>query len=283
MDGPSLKLTSERGLSCVWEYGIMWKKIFGSGGTEDASKAASLFDRIDRERLPRHVAVIMDGNGRWARGRGLVRTAGHTAGVRTLKRILRTASEIGIETLTVYAFSTENWKRPHAEVDFLMGLFSEYLDKELREMHEEQVRIHFLGRLEGLSPGLRKQIREAEELMRDNEGIRFNIAANYGGQDEILRAVQAVVRQAAEENLSFRDIDERVLERHLDTFGCPPVDLVIRTSGDMRLSNFLLWQSAYAELWFTETNWPDFTPEEFVEALVDFGRRDRRFGGLNEK
>ena len=261
----------------------MWKKIFGSGGKENASEAAPLFDRIDREKLPRHVAVIMDGNGRWAQGQGLVRTAGHTAGVKTLKRILKTASDIGIEALTVYAFSTENWKRPHAEVDFLMGLFSEYLDKELQEMNAEQVRIHFLGRLEGLSPGLQKQIHEAEELMRDNKGIRFNVAANYGGQDEILRAVQTLARQVMEGRLSPQDIDERLLERCLDTSDCPPVDLVIRTSGDMRLSNFLLWQSAYAELWFTETNWPDFTPEEFVEALMDFGKRDRRFGGLNEK
>ena len=283
MDGPSLKLTSERGLSCVWEYEIMWKKIFGSGGAEDDPRVAPLFHQIDRKKLPRHVAVIMDGNGRWAQGQGLMRTAGHTAGVKTLKRILRTASDIGIEALTVYAFSTENWKRPHAEVDFLMGLFSEYLDKELREMHEKRVRIHFLGRREGLSHGLQEQMREAENLTRDNGGIRFNIAANYGGQDEILRAIQSIVRQTVENGLSPREIDEGLLERHLDTFGCPPVDLVIRTSGDMRLSNFLLWQSAYAELWFTKTNWPDFTPEEFVEALVNFGKRDRRFGGLNEK
>ena len=261
----------------------MWNKIFGKKPAEGIPADVPLFDRIDKSRLPRHVAIIMDGNGRWAIGQGLVRTAGHTVGVKTLKQILKTASDLGIEALTVYAFSTENWKRPHAEVEFLMHLFSEYLAKELREMDEENVRIHFLGRIDGLSPGLQKQVREAEELMKGNTGIRFNIAANYGGQDEIVRAVQAIVREAEGKALFPEAIDEEALERHLDTYGSPPVDLVIRTSGDMRLSNFLLWQTAYAEFWFTDTNWPDFTPEEFVEALVDFGRRDRRFGGLTEK
>ncbi len=259
----------------------MWKKIFGNKGAEKASAQVPLFDRIDKERLPRHVAIIMDGNGRWAKGQGLMRTAGHTAGVKTLKRILKTASDMGIEALTVYAFSTENWKRPHAEVDFLMKLFAEYLDKELMEMNEENVRIHFLGRMEGLSESLQAQVRNAEELMRDNTGIRFNIAANYGGQDELVRVMQAIAREAVDGAIPVERIDEAVVERHLDTCGSPPVDLVIRTSGDMRLSNFLLWQAAYAEFWFTETNWPDFTPEEFVEALVDFQNRDRRFGGLN--
>lgn len=261
----------------------MWKKIFGSGGTQEEVSRTPLFDRIDVNRLPRHVAVIMDGNGRWAQGQGLLRTAGHTAGVKTLKRILKTASDIGIEALTVYAFSTENWKRPHGEVDFLMRLFAEYLDRELMEMHEENVRIHFLGRAEAFPESLQEQIRNAEELMGGNTGIRFNIAANYGGQDEILRAVRAIAEEAVHGRISPESIDEETMERHLDTAGNPPVDLVIRTSGDMRLSNFLLWQTAYAEFWFTQTNWPDFTPEEFVEALVDFGNRDRRFGGLNEK
>jgi len=261
----------------------MWKKIFGGKGSPADSSNLPLFDRIDRDRLPRHVAVIMDGNGRWAQGQGLIRTAGHTAGVKTLKRILKTASDIGIEALTVYAFSTENWKRPHGEVDFLMNLFSEYLDKELQEMNEEQVRIHFLGRMEGFSEALQRQVRQAEDLMRNNTGIRFNIAANYGGQDELVRAARAIARQVAEGKLSPETIDEQTVERHLDTYGSPPVDLVIRTSGDLRLSNFLLWQAAYAEFWFTDTNWPDFTPEEFVEALVEFGKRDRRFGGLTKK
>lgn len=261
----------------------MWKKIFGDKGANGDVAPGSFFDDIDKSKLPRHVAIIMDGNGRWAKGKGLLRTAGHTAGVKTLKRILRTASDIGIEALTVYAFSTENWKRPLAEVDFLMKLFSEYLDKELREMNAENVRIHFLGKMEGLSEGLQKQAREAEILMKDNTGIRFNIAANYGGQDEILRAAQAIAREVVSGRIAPEDIDGQLMEKHLDTFGSPPVDLVIRTSGDLRLSNFLLWQAAYAEFWFTDTNWPDFTPEEFVEALLDFGKRKRRFGGLDEK
>lgn len=260
----------------------MWKKIFGNKAPERVPSDMPWMDGIDRARLPRHVAVIMDGNGRWAKGQGLMRTAGHTAGVKTLKRILKTASDIGIEALTVYAFSTENWKRPHAEVDFLMKLFAEYLDKELQEMNEENVRIHFLGRIDGLSGNLQKQVREAEELMKANTGIRFNIAANYGGQDELVRAAQSIARRVLRGELSPEAIDESTVEDCLDTCGCPPVDLVIRTSGDMRLSNFLLWQAAYAEFWFTETNWPDFTPEEFVKALVEFGHRDRRFGGLND-
>ena len=264
----------------------MWNKVFG-GGTEDTfevpKKDSPLFDRIDWNRLPRHVAIIMDGNGRWAKGQGLLRSAGHTAGVKTLKHILKTAVGLGLDALTVYAFSTENWKRPHAEVDFLMHLFSEYLTREMQEMHENNVQIHFLGRIDGLSEGLQHQVREAETLMRDNTGVKFNIAANYGGQDEILRMTQTLAKRAASGQLRPEDISEQVIEDTLDTHGNLPVDLVIRTSGDQRLSNFLLWQAAYAEFWFTDANWPEFTPERFVDAMVDFGKRDRRFGGLNEK
>lgn len=230
--------------------------------------------------MPRHVAIIMDGNGRWANALGLLRSAGHTAGVKTLKRILKTAVNLELEALTVYAFSTENWKRPHAEVDFLMHLFSEYLEKEKREMHENNVRIRFLGRTEELSPLIQSQIKDAEQLMRNNTGVKFNIAANYGGRDEIVRATQAIARKVLDGRLSIDRIDDKIFEAELDTSDCPPVDLVIRTSGDLRVSNFLLWQSAYAEFWFTQTNWPEFTPEEFVEALVDFGKRERRFGAV---
>lgn len=230
--------------------------------------------------MPRHVAIIMDGNGRWANALGLLRSAGHTAGVKTLKRILKTAVNLELEALTVYAFSTENWKRPHAEVDFLMHLFSEYLEKEKREMHENNVRIRFLGRTEELSPLIQSQIKDAEQLMRNNTGVKFNIAANYGGRDEIVRATQAIARKVLDGRLSIDRIDDKIFEAELDTRDCPPVDLVIRTSGDLRVSNFLLWQSAYAEFWFTQTNWPEFTPEEFVEALVDFGKRERRFGAV---
>ena len=267
----------------------MWKKIFGGGSsnserTEKAPAGANpLYDRINWQRLPRHVAVIMDGNGRWAQGKGLIRTAGHKAGVKTLKDVLKTAIDLRIEALTVYAFSTENWKRPRPEVEFLMKLFSEYLLKELEEMNDYNVRIRFIGRMEGMPEGLQRQMREAEALMKDNTGIRFNVAANYGGQDELIRAAQSLARKAAEGKLIPEDIDAEAVEQELDTAGDPPVDLVIRTSGDQRLSNFLLWQSAYAEFYFTDVNWPDFTPACFVDALVDFAGRDRRFGGLTNK
>ena len=267
----------------------MWKKIFGGGSsnserTEKAPAGANpLYDRINWQRLPRHVAVLMDGNGRWAQGKGLIRTAGHKAGVKTLKDVLKTAIDLRIEALTVYAFSTENWKRPRPEVEFLMKLFSEYLLKELEEMNDYNVRIRFIGRMEGMPEGLQRQMREAEALMKDNTGIRFNVAANYGGQDELIRATQSLARQAAEGKIAPEDIDAEAIEQELDTAGDPPVDLVIRTSGDQRLSNFLLWQSAYAEFYFTDVNWPDYTPACFVDAMVDFAGRDRRFGGLTNK
>lgn len=265
----------------------MWKKIFGGGKTAREEKAPAnqnpLYDRINWQRLPSHVAIIMDGNGRWAQGKGLIRTAGHKAGVKTLKNILKAAIDLRIEALTVYAFSTENWKRPRPEVEFLMKLFSEYLIKELEEMNDYNVRIRFIGRMEGMPEGLQRQMREAEALMKDNTGILFNVAANYGGQDELIRAAQSLARKAAAGEIAPEDIDAEAIDQQLDTAGDPPVDLVIRTSGDQRLSNFLLWQSAYAEFYFTDVNWPDFTPACFVDALVDFAGRDRRFGGLTNK
>ena len=239
-----------------------------------------LLSRVDRSKLPRHVAIIMDGNGRWASGRGLLRSAGHSAGVKTLKKILTTAVNLELEALTVYAFSTENWKRPLAEVDFLMNLFSEYLEREKREMHEKNVRIRFLGRTEDFSPLIQSQMRDAVELMKNNTGVKFNIAADYGGQDEIIRATQKLARKVSIGEIPAENITAEIFERELDTAGQPPVDLLIRTSGDMRLSNFLLWQAAYAEFWFTKTPWPEFTPEEFVDALIDFTKRARRFGGV---
>lgn len=239
-----------------------------------------LLSRVDRSKLPRHVAIIMDGNGRWASGRGLLRSAGHSAGVKTLKKILTTAVNLKLEALTVYAFSTENWKRPLAEVDFLMHLFSDYLEREKREMHEKNVRIRFLGRTEDFSPLIQSQMRDAVELMKNNTGVKFNIAADYGGQDEIIRAAQKLARKVSNGEMPAENITAEIFERELDTAGQPPVDLLIRTSGDIRLSNFLLWQAAYAEFWFTKTPWPEFTPEEFIDALIDFGKRKRRFGGV---
>lgn len=242
---------------------------------------AGLLARVDKTKMPRHVAIIMDGNGRWANSRGLLRTAGHTAGVKTLKNILKTAVNLKLESLTVYAFSTENWKRPHTEVEFLMHLFSEYLEREKQEMHANNVRIKFLGRTEDFAPSLQKLMRDSVELMKNNTGVKFNVAADYGGQDEIIRAAQKLARRVQDGSLAPENISPQLFENELDTCGQPPVDLMIRTSGDLRVSNFLLWQSAYAEFWFTDTPWPEFTPEEFVDALVDFGKRNRRFGALS--
>ncbi len=239
-----------------------------------------LLARVDKNKLPRHVAIIMDGNGRWANRRGLIRSAGHTAGVKTLKKILKTAVNLKLEALTVYAFSTENWKRPPAEVDFLMHLFSNYLEREKLEMHQNNVRIKFLGRAEDFAPSLQKLMHDSVELMKNNTGVKFNVAADYGGQDEIIRAAQKLARRVESGELSPENISAKIFEDELDTAGQPPVDLLIRTSGDLRVSNFLLWQAAYAEFWFTDTPWPEFTPEEFVDALVDFGKRTRRFGAL---
>ena len=243
--------------------------------------ADNLLNKVDKSKMPRHVAIIMDGNGRWASLRGLLRSAGHTAGVKTLKKILTTAVNLKLEALTVYAFSTENWKRPLAEVEFLMHLFSEYLEKEKMEMHANNVKIRFLGRTEDFSPLIQSQIKSAVELMKNNTGVKFNIAADYGGQDEIVRAAQKLARKVSNGEISAEQITANVFEDELDTVGQPPVDLLIRTGGDFRISNFLLWQAAYAEFWFTKTNFPEFTPEEFIEALIDFGKRDRRFGGVN--
>ena len=259
----------------------MWKNILGLGTPKQEKDLVALYDRVPQEKRPRHIAVIMDGNGRWAEGKGLIRTAGHRAGVGTLLDIVQVCVDLGIEVLTVYAFSTENWKRPRPEVDFLMSLFSEVLEKEIQRMERDHVRLRFLGREDGMSEKLLGEMRAAEARLAGNDGLQFNIAANYGGQDEILRAARTLAVRARAGEIAPEDIDEAMFAGALDTAGQPPVDLVIRTSGDLRLSNFLLWQSAYAEFWFTETNWPDFTPEEFVGALIDFAHRRRRFGGLN--
>ena len=262
----------------------MWRKIFGSGNKTSVDREETVpFElTVDRASMPRHIAIVMDGNGRWAKSQVKSRSAGHEAGARTLKRIVRAASDMGIEVLTVYAFSTENWKRPKLEVDFLLKLFDSFLEKELAEMHAEQVRLHFIGRRDRFTERFQQRMADAEMLMAQNTGIHFNLAANYGSQDEILRAVRSIAERAAAGELAPEEINEALFSDALDTAGDPPVDLFIRTSGDLRLSNFLLWQSAYAELYFTDTNWPDFTPEELAAAIEDFTGRNRRFGGLSE-
>lgn len=232
------------------------------------------------KRLPKHTAIIMDGNGRWAQAKGLMRTVGHKAGVDTLKQILEVAIDLKLEVLTVYAFSTENWKRPHYEVDFLMSLFSDYLAKEIDTMNKNNVNLRFLGKIDELTPNLKEQVRAAEEKTKNNTGLKFNVAMNYGGKDELIRAIKKLSQSLLNNDLSLENINESLLESYLDTNGLPPVDFVIRTSGDMRLSNFLLWQTAYAEFYFSNINWPDFTPKDFLIALENFDNRSRRFGGL---
>lgn len=259
----------------------MLKKFLLNINKEEVKNMST--DKLDLNKLPQHIGIIMDGNGRWATGKGLIRTSGHKAGADTVKSILRTCIKLNIPVLTVYAFSTENWKRPKTEVQFLMNLFSSFLAKQIDELRKDNVRIKFIGRIDELPGNLAKEFHRAEDITKNNTGVKFNVAINYGGRDEIITAVKKITKKVSEGSLSIEQIDDKVFDDNLYTEGLPPVDLMIRTSGDMRLSNFLLWQSAYAEFWFTKTNWPDFTPEEFIEALIDFQHRDRRFGGLDNK
>ncbi|ABB26357.1 Undecaprenyl pyrophosphate synthetase [Synechococcus sp. CC9902] len=236
---------------------------------------------LDSARLPAHVAVIMDGNGRWAKARGLPRVVGHQAGVEALKSTLRQCSDWGIGALTAYAFSTENWSRPGDEVNFLMTLFEGVLQKELRSLEEEQVRIRFLGDLDGLPEKLQHLIDKATERTAKNSGIHFNVCTNYGGRRELVRAAQRLAKQAASGTLDPEEIDENSFARELFTAGDQDPDLLIRTSGEYRISNFLLWQLAYAEIHVTDVFWPDFNADVLKQALLDYQGRNRRFGGLD--
>ncbi|HAX88658.1 MAG TPA: isoprenyl transferase [Cyanobacteria bacterium UBA11370] len=235
---------------------------------------------LDQNRLPSHVAVIMDGNGRWAKRRGLPRIMGHRQGVDALKNLLRCCNDWGIQALTAYAFSTENWKRPAEEVDFLMTLFERVLERELQEMMAENVRIQFVGNLIALPRSLQDQIDKSMTTTQSNTGIQFTVATNYGGRQEILQAVRAIAIQVQQGKLQPDEINEELFSRHLYTANLSDPDLLIRTSGEMRLSNFLLWQMAYGELYITDTLWPDFDRKEFHQALCAYQKRDRRFGKI---
>jgi undecaprenyl diphosphate synthase len=246
--------------------------------TAQQTKLQDLPTDLKRELLPQHVAVIMDGNGRWAKRQGLPRIMGHKRGVDALKDLLRCCQDWGIQALTAYAFSTENWKRPQEEVDFLMTLFQRVLRKELREMVEENVQIKFVGNLQALPQSLQQEISRSMEATKDNGGIRFSVATNYGGRQEILQACQAIAKQVQQGLLQPDEINEQVFESHLYTAGITDPDLLIRTSGEMRLSNFLLWQMAYGEIYITDALWPDFDRAEFHRALCAYQQRERRFG-----
>lgn len=230
-------------------------------------------------RIPKHVAIIMDGNGRWARKRGVPRVAGHRAGAENLRRIINACVEFGIKILTIYAFSTENWERPEREIRGLMRIFTRVLDQELAELHAQGVCLHHLGDLKGIEPELQQKVLDALELTKDNERLILNVAFNYGGRAEILHAV----RQMLADGVSPDELSEELFSSYLFTAGLPDPDLVIRTSGELRISNFLIWQAAYAEYYATPCYWPDFGREELYEALVAYSQRERRFGGLPEE
>ena len=230
------------------------------------------------ERIPRHVAIIMDGNGRWALSRGLPRVAGHKAGTENLRRIIRASVEFGVKYLTIYAFSTENWGRPAEEVQGLMGILQDVIDRELNELHQEGVQLRHIGRLERLDPRIQAKVLKAIDLTRDNDRLILNVAWNYGGRDEIVCAIQKMMR----EGVSPEEVTDELVSRHMFTAGVPDPDLVIRTSGELRISNFLIWQAAYSEWYITPTFWPDFDKEEYRRALETFAQRDRRYGGVTD-
>lgn len=235
---------------------------------------------LDKDNIPKHVAIIMDGNGRWAKRRKLPRTMGHKAGVETIRRVIKESHILGIKYLTLYAFSTENWKRPSDEVSALMKLLVEYLRKELKELNENGVVIKISGDITKLPKDAQKEVLDAIELTKNNEGVVLNIAFNYGGRDEILRAVKSICSDLSNDKINIEDINEGMFENYLYTKGMPDPDLIIRPSGEQRISNFLLWQCAYSEFWYSNICWPDFTEEHLRKAIYDYQHRDRRYGGV---
>ena len=233
-------------------------------------------------RIPQHVAIILDGNGRWAKSKGMPRNYGHAQGSKNVERICEDAYRMGIKYLTVYAFSTENWSRPKDEVDALMKLLRNYMKTCLKTAAKNDMKIRVIGDVTKLDPDIRSRIEELEEATKNNGGLNFQIAINYGSRDEILRAVRRLARDCKEQKLKPDQIDERIFEGYLDTHDIPDPDLLIRTSGELRLSNYLLWQLAYTEFYFTDVHWPDFTKEELMKAIEQYNARDRRYGGVKE-
>lgn len=237
-----------------------------------------LLSRIDRTKLPRHIAIIMDGNGRWARQRHLPRVEGHRAGAEAVRDTVEACAELGIEVLTLYAFSAENWRRPISEVMTLMSMLVEYLQKELKTLEENDIRLMTIGRTQELPLPAQEALKYAINKTKNNQGLILNLALNYGGQIEILDAVSRIIQDIENKKLSHKELSVSVFNRYLYTAGLPDLDLMIRTSGEMRVSNFLLWQLAYAEIYVTPVLWPDFRRQHLYEALLDFQRRERRFG-----
>jgi undecaprenyl diphosphate synthase len=245
---------------------------------QPGSPEDTLARQVNFDRLPAHIAVIMDGNGRWAAQRHLPRVEGHRAGIDSVRDIVETSARLGIQVLTLYAFSVENWKRPAAEVSTLMTLLKRYLRSELSTLLKNDIRFKVVGRMEELAPDIRAELRDAEEKTVQNRGMLFNIALNYGGRAEIVEAAKKVIT----DGVAADALDEARFASYLYTAGQPDPDLLIRTSGEMRVSNFLLWQIAYAEIWVTDTLWPDFRARHLLEAIVAYQKRDRRYGGINQ-
>ena len=251
-----------------------------SNVVKPGSADQKLLAAIDWERLPRHVAIIMDGNGRWAARRGQPRIAGHRAGVEAVRASVDTGARLGLGALTLYAFSTENWKRPRYEVDALMRMLRKYLRIELDEIQRQNIRFQTIGRTEALTPRVREEIARASEQTASNTGMVLSVALNYGGRAEIVDASRAAVRKLEAAGKSVDELDEVAIARELYTSSLPELDLLVRTSGEMRISNFLLWQMAYAEIYVTDTLWPDFRRLHLLQAIADYQQRSRRFGGL---
>ena len=235
---------------------------------------------IDLEKMPTHIAIIMDGNGRWAKSRFLPRTAGHKAGVETIRKVVKEADRLGLQYLTLYAFSTENWKRPKLEVDALMNLLVTYLKNEIDELHKNNVKLTAVGDFEKLPEACVKELHSAMDKTKDNTGVHLNLALNYGGRNDIREAEVEIAKEYKEGKISLEDITEERIKKHLSTGEIPDPDLVIRTSGEQRLSNFLLWDIAYSEFYYTDIHWPDFDGEALEKAIYAYQKRDRRFGGV---
>jgi undecaprenyl diphosphate synthase len=253
-----------------------------TGLIEPSSCEEQLLNQIDATRLPRHIAVIMDGNGRWAKRRHLPRVAGHRAGVEAVRSTVETSARLGIGVLTLYAFSVENWKRPPFEIEALMTFLKEYLRKELENIHRNNIRFQTIGRTNELDESVQFELRSATRKTANNTGMCLNVALNYGGRVEIVDAFRKLLEKCQRENRTPESITEADIARHLYAAELPDPDLLIRTSGEMRLSNFLLWQIAYAEIYVTDTLWPDFRRPDLFAAIIDYQKRERRYGGLNE-
>lgn len=239
-----------------------------------------LYEKIDRERLPSHVAVIMDGNGRWAKQRKLPRVSGHREGIKSVRETVETSARLGLQVLTLYAFSVENWKRPRLEVETLMRLLREYLHKELKTLMKNNIRFHVIGRWKELPKAVARDLAWGMKETEANTGLLFNIALNYGGRTELVDAFQKIYEQLSLNGQNSDTVTEDLIGHHLYTSGMPDPDLLIRTSGELRISNFLLWQIAYAEIWVTDVLWPDFRKQHLLQAIIDYQKRERRYGGI---